>query len=155
METDTLIPIQGFPNYAATVDGEIFNLKKNRVLKPVTVNGGYKKISLPGKPNAYVQIIMWSAFYGTPPDGAVVEFRDGNKGNCEIANLYLTLPSSGPVPKYGWCCSKGHQLSPANTVYGAGRSRICRACSGLPRTWMSPPNSWHAHWGTNLTEVCG
>lgn len=43
------------------------------------------------EPNVWMRkhIAVWEMHYGTVPDGYVVSFRDGNKMNCVIDNLFL------------------------------------------------------------------
>lgn len=68
------------------------NLPHNtvRVGTEVKVKSGYIKVKI-GEPNIwrFKHRIIWETENGPIPTGYNVQFKDGNRINCEISNLYL------------------------------------------------------------------
>lgn len=51
---------------------------------------GYIEVKVAeGKPWRHKQRVVWEAAHGKTPSNMVVRFKDGNKLNCELDNLYI------------------------------------------------------------------
>ena len=59
----------------------------------VTRTDGYKQKKI-AEPNVWrlLHILVWEEHYGTVPDGMFVEFKDMNRENTDINNLFLATP---------------------------------------------------------------
>lgn len=52
---------------------------------------GYIEVKVAeGKPWRHKQRVVWEEAHGKLPSDVVVSFKDGNKQNCELSNLYIT-----------------------------------------------------------------
>ena len=52
---------------------------------------GYVEVKVAeGKPWRHKQRVVWEEAHGKLPSDVVVSFKDGNKQNCELSNLYIT-----------------------------------------------------------------
>lgn len=56
----------------------------------VTDSDGYLKKKI-GEPNKWKHLhrLVWEEAHGPVPKGMIVAFKDGNKANCDIGNLYI------------------------------------------------------------------
>lgn len=56
----------------------------------VTRTDGYKQIKI-AEPNTWrlLHLLVWEEHYGSVPDGMYVEFKDGDRKNVDISNLFL------------------------------------------------------------------
>lgn len=80
------------PNYAASKDGEVANVKTGRVLKMQKINSEYyhffvcdKKLA---KPKNYLQHrFVWEAINGVIPKGFVVDHYNNCKTDNRLENL--------------------------------------------------------------------
>lgn len=155
--------IPAFEQYEITDYGQVRNSKTGRLLKTSLAPGGYPKMNLradTGQPKTvFTNVAVLSAFVGQIPDGAMVLYQDGLRGNCRLPNLgwvtttecvYVVEADDGyqllKVPinlnsgaTTGGLCRNGHRLSlngleDANTLFWSG-NRVCRICDapgGLP-----------------------
>jgi len=84
--------IKDFPNYGIDKSGNVWNIKKNKKLKPRANGKGYLHVYLceTGKcNNRYVHRLVAAAFNGKLTDVDVVNHIDGNKLNCKSSNLEI------------------------------------------------------------------
>lgn len=57
---------------------------------------GYIEVKVAeGKPWRHKQRVLWERAHGPIPEGYMVSFKDGNKQNCELDNLYLLSRADG------------------------------------------------------------
>lgn len=57
---------------------------------------GYIEVKVEeGKPWRHKQRVLWERAHGPIPEGYMVSFKDGNKQNCELDNLYLLSRADG------------------------------------------------------------
>lgn len=80
--------IPGYPGYAATIGGRI--LKGNATVSQSRSDSGMKvAVNIDGRRlNRPVARLIATAFYGEPPVGTIVKFRDGNNMNLNARNLF-------------------------------------------------------------------
>lgn len=59
----------------------------------VTRSDGYKQKKI-AEPNVWrlLHLLVWEEYYGPVPEGMYVEFKDTNRGNTDINNLFLATP---------------------------------------------------------------
>lgn len=89
------IKIKGFESYGVNKKGQIKNLIKGNILKPVTGSGGYHQVSFNenGKRiNKKIHIIMAETFLNHTPCGfkVVVDHVNNVKTDNRLLNLQLT-----------------------------------------------------------------
>ena len=136
--------IPGFPDYMATMDGEILSYKgKNRserVLKPG--KGHYLNVTLRRGGRSYcrnVHALIMLAFVGPPPPGLEVRHLNGNNYDNRLENLAYGTHSQNQLDMvtHGthFCANKthckwGHEFTPENTLPQSGgrKGRLCREC---------------------------
>lgn len=85
-----MIPIKGYENYSVDVDGQIYNTKTGRALKPSVGANGYCRVNLrkDGKSKTvYVHRIVAEAFIKNPYGYTEVNHIDENKTNNAVDNL--------------------------------------------------------------------
>lgn len=84
--------IEGFPDYQASSEGQIRNLRTGRVLTPSWVQGSkVVPVRRDNRPqNKYVHRLVAMAFIRPDIEGLVVKFVNGNKDDCSIRNLRVT-----------------------------------------------------------------
>ena len=98
---ETWMGIPGYRNYAVSELGRIkrvtpgMNTFPDRLLKPPTLNSGYRIVFLRGDDNTVkgclVHVLVARAFIGICPKGKEVNHKDGDKANNRPGNLeYVT-----------------------------------------------------------------
>src|SRR5262249_54022603 len=95
MPNDMWRDVAGFPGYQVSRAGEVFSLKRNRLLSPAETKKGYLAVNLyrDGKPkNLLVHRLVAAAFIGPIPVGYVVNHRNGCKTDCRSSNLEICTP---------------------------------------------------------------
>ena len=80
--------------YAASVDGEIYSFKTNKILKPQDMGNGYKYICIFDRDkekyrNYYIHRFVWECYQGIITNDKEINHRDENKQNNSISNLEL------------------------------------------------------------------
>lgn len=72
---------------------------------------GYRSVSLYPKEGKQKQIhvhrLVAIAFYGAPPEGKVVNHKDGNKANNSLSNLEYVTPSENTKHAYATGLARG------------------------------------------------
>ena len=92
--------------YRVSSDGKVYN--EHRELSYVN-HRGYKRVVLYiNKKRVYKYVhILVSELFMNPPDipywDQVVRFKDNNKWNCAVSNLYITDKRRFPASRFGWC----------------------------------------------------
>lgn len=78
---------------------------------------------------------VFTTINGPIPAGWFVNYRDGNRKNCSISNLYLSESAPGQLLRSGRteCVKFSHPLTSWNTAPD-GRCRACKAAHGSTRT---------------------
>ena len=82
--------IEGFPNYHITKEGDVFNLKTGRKMKPVLRDDGYIVFCLSNnsKQKVLKQHRMLAIAYLPNPDGKPhINHIDSDRSNNELSNL--------------------------------------------------------------------
>lgn len=85
-----MLKINGFDNYYITKQGEVYNSRKDRYLKPYTDNLGYLQVALSkeGKLYHYRVHRLVALHFLEPVEGKTfVNHKDGNKKNNSLGNL--------------------------------------------------------------------
>lgn len=94
MKFTTIKLIDGASNYAATILGDIINLKTNHILKPCH-NGwaGYMQVGIKFDDGREVcktvHRLVYEAFCGKIPNGMVINHKDEDKTNNALSNLEM------------------------------------------------------------------
>ena len=83
-----------FTKYAASKEGEIFNVKTGRIFKKNLTDQGYYQFKVTEKKlikakNYYIHRFEWECVRGVIPEGFVIDHRDTVKTNNKIENLQL------------------------------------------------------------------
>lgn len=79
-------------NYWVNEKGQIINKKTLRFLNG-SFRNGYIRISMPKGKKESLHLIIWEAFNGKIPEGAVIDHIDGNRANNALSNLRLVSQS--------------------------------------------------------------
>lgn len=90
--------INDYPIYKVTSEGNVINVNTKKILKPIQRKDGYMQVnlSIKGKrKSVMIHQLVAEAFLNKPKDYgngyAVINHKDGNKGNNNVANLeYIT-----------------------------------------------------------------
>lgn len=83
-----------FSYYAASKDGEIVNVKTEKILKPRLTKTGYHRIifydkNLDKQRDYYIHSFVYECFYGLIPEGYEIDHIQQDKSNNQIKNLQL------------------------------------------------------------------
>ena len=83
-----------FTNYAASKDGEILNVKTERIFKKNLTYQGYYQFKISDKnlikpKTYYIHRFEWECVRGVIPEGFVIDHIDSVKTNNKIENLQL------------------------------------------------------------------
>lgn len=84
--------IEDYPGYMVSDEGQVFSMKRNRLLTISDHGDGYKTVSLrkDGKSkHPFVHRLVYEAFVGAIPDNMQVNHKDEDKGNNRLDNLEL------------------------------------------------------------------
>ena len=81
-------------NYAASKDGEILNVKTERIWKKIFTDKGYYQFKVSNKnlikpKNYYIHRFEWECIKGVIPEGFVIDHIDSVRTNNKIENLQL------------------------------------------------------------------
>lgn len=82
--------ILNYPNYHITVDGQVYNIKTGRCLKPGKHEFGYPQVSLSKNgrtTRVSVHRLVAAAYILNPNQLPCVMHLDDNPENCDISNL--------------------------------------------------------------------
>lgn len=89
------VTIEGYDNYKVNPDGQVLNVKKNKLLKPYMKNNGYYAIDLykQGKRKMkYIHQLVAEAFLIKPSENDVVDHINQDKTLNSIENLrYVSI----------------------------------------------------------------
>lgn len=84
-------PIEGFPNYYITDQGEVWSGYSHKFLKPSEDANHYLKVSLKDEQGNFkwktLHILVARAFIPNPDNLPLVNHLDGNKHRCTVDNL--------------------------------------------------------------------
>lgn len=128
--------IPGYKPYQGCESGEIRN-KHGRVMKDRRAINGARRINL-GPHTRMVHNIIALTFLGPKPKGFVVKWRNRNRRDNRVSNLYYDLPGRDERSPVGLTCSRGHSLVSART-WGSGNNRICGDCAAGKRRIIELP----------------
>lgn len=84
--------IKGYPGYKISDNGQVYSLKRNRLLKNTDNGDGYKTVTLRnGKEtkHPFVHRLVYETFVGAIPKGYEVNHKDEDRGNNVLSNLEL------------------------------------------------------------------
>jgi len=87
---ETWKPIPGYPNHWVSTQGQIKNIKTNRLLSPYRASNGYLQVSISGNGKTISKCIhrlVVETFLGKRPGGFETNHIDSNKENNNLLNL--------------------------------------------------------------------
>ena len=97
--------INGYPDYAISVGGQVKSLRFNRLLTPSLSNNSYLYVNLvenKRKKTTAIHRLVIDHFGPTCPDlKSVVDHKDGNKTNNHISNLGWATIKENTLRGYG------------------------------------------------------
>lgn len=97
--------INGYPDYAISVGGQVKSLRFNRLLTPSLSNNSYLYVNLvenKRKKTTAIHRLVIDHFGPTCPDlKLVVDHKDGNKTNNHISNLGWVTIKENTLRGYG------------------------------------------------------
>ena len=82
--------IENYPNYFVTKEGEVINVKTNKILKPCFNTWGYQQVTLHNRiksKNIVIHRLVANAFISNFENKPQVNHIDGNKSNNSVSNL--------------------------------------------------------------------
>ena len=82
--------IEGFPDYAVSTHGNVYSIKKQRVLKPFKNKKGYLQVCLmlnKKKKTMLISRLVATAFIDNPENKPTVDHIDRNTFNNNVENL--------------------------------------------------------------------
>lgn len=81
--------------YRVSENGDVMNIKTNKILNPFIASNGYKRIELNGgiAKKYFVHRIVATVFIGEIKEGMQINHIDGNKLNNNYKNLEIVTPS--------------------------------------------------------------
>jgi hypothetical protein len=98
-------PINNYPNYAVSKDGQIKSIRFDRILKPSFNDSGYGYVNLSNnglhKSTAIHKIVIEHFKGSQPVENYVVDHKDGNKKNNHIDNLEWVSIKENTLRAYG------------------------------------------------------
>lgn len=85
-------PIEGFPDYALNINGEVLNVRQDRIIKPFFNQRGHAMVGLylgPDQITLSVARLVAAEFLELPTRSFfnTLIHKDGNKGNAAATNL--------------------------------------------------------------------
>ena len=150
------LPIPGYPKYAITEEGAVYNSRTGNPLATSRNRDGYHKVNLYSAPKTkhtkYIHNLVAETFLGPKPDTAdLVRHMDGDKDNNAVSNLkYGTYRDNmKDAVRHGtwrggsgngllgeWQvrkthCPRGHEYTPENTRLCRRGWRNCRTCERM------------------------
>ena len=82
--------IPGYPNYSISIEGIVYNTKKNKQLKPVLSNVGYLKVTLCNNGTTKdfsLHRLIGIAFIENPNNYPMINHKNGVKSDNRLENL--------------------------------------------------------------------
>lgn len=124
-------PVPGYEGlYEASSFGEIRSLRRGRVLKPGTSQGGYLVVALRKNGTQHmvkVHTVIAAAFLGERPQGLEVNHKDFNRMNNAVENLeYVTRQENIRHARRGKRPNKQPARATAKPI-----PNVCKGCSFL------------------------
>jgi len=117
------LPIPGFPGYEVSDQGNVRNVKHDRILvQHAAANGSGLYVNL-GRSTRLVHKLVMLAFEGN--GSRRISHLNGDRRDNRLSNLTQRRRDSAPA---GSRCSNGHELSGGNVALWGGSNRICVAC---------------------------
>lgn len=77
----------GKNTYVVYENGDIVNVRTNRLLKPLSKGNNYKRVSIYGVGKFYIHRILANAFIPNPDNLPIVNHIDGDRTNNSLENL--------------------------------------------------------------------
>ena len=78
--------LDAYPAYAVNTNGDVININKAKILKPVKDSRGYLRVRLNGD-RILVSRLVANEFVPNPDDKQNVTYIDGDKTNVAASNL--------------------------------------------------------------------
>lgn len=117
---------QGFSKYLISTDGQVYSLKRDRLLPQGFTQRGYKQVDVCNdegiKKHMRVHRLVYMAHKGVIPEGMQINHKDENKANNCIDNLELMTNKENS--SYG---TRNARISQAMKRYRA-KQRAMAAC---------------------------
>ena len=117
---------EGFSRYLISTDGQVYSLKRDRLLPQGYTQRGYKQVDVCNdegiKKHMRVHRLVYMAHKGVIPEGMQINHKDENKANNCIDNLELMTNKENS--SYG---TRNARISQAMKRYRA-KQRAMTAC---------------------------
>ena len=117
---------EGFSKYLISTDGQVYSLKRDRLLPQGYTQRGYKQVDVCNdegiKKHMRVHRLVYMAHKGVIPEGMQINHKDENKANNCIDNLELMTNKENS--SYG---TRNARISQAMKRYRA-KQRAMAAC---------------------------
>lgn len=113
--------ISGYPDYRISDEGQVYSMKRNRLLTITDHGDGYKTVALckGGKvKHPLLHRLVFETFIGAIPSGCEVNHKDEDKGNNRLDNLEVITHWQNSI--YG---TRSQRISQSNKKWRKSKGR--------------------------------
>lgn len=113
--------ISGYPDYRISDEGQVYSMKRNRLLTITDHGDGYKTVALckDGKvKHPLLHRLVFETFIGAIPSGCEVNHKDEDKGNNRLDNLEVITHWQNSI--YG---TRNQRISESNKKWRKSKGR--------------------------------
>lgn len=120
--------ISNYSNYMVLSDGSVWNISRNRQLKPMTKNGGFQYVRMTDDKGVteqqYLPKILATAFIPNPEGFKYVKHKNNDNMDNRIENLYWTDEKSESFNTKGRVKSVGLSRKKYSVVTSTGQNMV-------------------------------